>query len=664
MTSFISPAQALPTAAQTEPSQAASNSCTEADVEALAQRWNEGYLPAGPALKACGDRALTALEATMTDTTIETIRRGISARLIGQIGSPKALEILLTTLQTDTVAIVGLQAVNASASGAQSRTDFLQTALTSEIATTRIGAAYALAKINSPKPDNAASNDTRAATHNSAVATLAQVINDDTAPRTNRELAARFMNSLGTADSINQLIKSVEQNNSVALASLSSIKATPAAIAQLTQALSHHDQTVRISAAYALAFMGDNAETAIPELAISLARKMWDPAEEDFRAMVIYALGEINPLHPQALGALGSVTARGLFGYESGEFEPSLQVRAVATEALNKIDRQANVRSLLALLATEEAPIFSTAWGAEFVLTAPMDDALEATVFEYLSNASTPTDLRIGAAKFITVKHFDEDNFVPNNLAQLAALLVTIVEDDTADIRLRNQAAISLTETIFFIEGTADTIQPFIPRIAASLEQAEDPETIYNIANVLGAIYVKSAYPGPHYTFYGSGAETFKTERVAAIESALIGIVSGSQFYQAQWKEAAYFPGPFEMEAFSNSASGLAFGLLKSANTQQSCAETLGFCPITDTLKAFITPMKAQNPDLLQLWIRSAQAPMGTPDMTTADDTYTLDRDSAERFAASVAEETGGTQPAKPAICHLAIAPQLMPECR
>lgn len=684
VTSLISSAQALPTTASTlTESSSEPNGCTDANIEALSQRWNEGYLPAGPALKACGDRALPALAAAMTNTTAtttaETIRRGISARLVGQIGSPKALDILLTALQDDTVAIVGLQAIHRKASKAQSpaTTDFLQAALTSNTPTTRIGAAYALAKINTPENDDTGyetgHNETVTTAHNSAVSKLVQVMNDDTAPLTHRELSARFMGSLGTTEAVNQLMKGVEQNNPVALASLSNLKATPEAIAQISQTLSHDAQTVRIGAAYALAAMGSKAETAIPELATSLARKLFDPSEEDFRAMALYTLAEINSLHPDALGALGSVTAQHLFGYDTGRFEASLQVRAVATEALEKIDRQANVRSLLTHLTDENATLFATAWGAEFVLTAPMDDALEATVYEYLSEASTPTELRQGAAKLIQIKRFDEDNFVANNFAKIAALLVAIVEDDAADLKLRQQAAISLTESLFAIEGTARTMQPFIPQLAASFEQAEDPATLYEIANVLGAIYVKSAYPAnTANSFHSHGEDAFNTDRVAAIESALIGIVSRSTFYSRHWQQATASPspdetappGPYEMAAFRESAAGLSFGLLKSVNTQPGCTETQDFCPITDALTAFITPLKTLKPETFRIWMLYAQAPAGTPDMMTADNGYSLDRSSASRLAASIEDETGITQPTRPAICHLAIAPQMIPECR
>jgi len=89
--------------------------CSELEVETLIGRWRESYLPAGEALRSCGDSAVTPLAEVMADGTVEIRTRQLSARLIRQIGSEPAVKSLITALgnyQTQDIAWASLQTMH------------------------------------------------------------------------------------------------------------------------------------------------------------------------------------------------------------------------------------------------------------------------------------------------------------------------------------------------------------------------------------------------------------------------------------------------------------------------------------------------------------------------------------------------------------------------
>ncbi len=72
--------------------------CSEAEVETLITRWRESYLPAGAALKNCGESAVTALTAVINDSTVQMNTRQLTARLMSQIGSTSAVHSLFAAI--------------------------------------------------------------------------------------------------------------------------------------------------------------------------------------------------------------------------------------------------------------------------------------------------------------------------------------------------------------------------------------------------------------------------------------------------------------------------------------------------------------------------------------------------------------------------------------
>ena len=89
--------------------------CLEVKVEALIRQWREPYLPAGEALRSCGDFATESLAEVMADSSAEIRTRRLTARLIGQIGTEAAARRLLTALgdyQMQEIAWVGLRTMH------------------------------------------------------------------------------------------------------------------------------------------------------------------------------------------------------------------------------------------------------------------------------------------------------------------------------------------------------------------------------------------------------------------------------------------------------------------------------------------------------------------------------------------------------------------------
>jgi len=72
--------------------------CSKVEVEILVSRWRESYLPAGAALRNCGNLAVEPLAAVMADGTVGMRTRQLTARLIRQIGSEVAVQSLIAAL--------------------------------------------------------------------------------------------------------------------------------------------------------------------------------------------------------------------------------------------------------------------------------------------------------------------------------------------------------------------------------------------------------------------------------------------------------------------------------------------------------------------------------------------------------------------------------------
>lgn len=90
-------------------------SCSDPELEALTRQWRESYLPAGGAIRSCGDLAIEPLIDVMADSTVEIRTRRLTARLIRQIGSEAAVQSLITALgdyQTQELAWASLKTMH------------------------------------------------------------------------------------------------------------------------------------------------------------------------------------------------------------------------------------------------------------------------------------------------------------------------------------------------------------------------------------------------------------------------------------------------------------------------------------------------------------------------------------------------------------------------
>lgn len=84
----LSPSSAL---AQSPP-------CTEVEIQALVERWRRSHYPAGSDLRACGVLAVPALVAILQDSSLSVTLRGLTVRLLVQIGPDIAVIALLEEL--------------------------------------------------------------------------------------------------------------------------------------------------------------------------------------------------------------------------------------------------------------------------------------------------------------------------------------------------------------------------------------------------------------------------------------------------------------------------------------------------------------------------------------------------------------------------------------
>ncbi len=72
--------------------------CTEAEIQALVQRWRRSHYPAGSDLRACGVLAVPALVAILQDSSLSVTLQGLTVRLLVQIGPDIAVIALLEEL--------------------------------------------------------------------------------------------------------------------------------------------------------------------------------------------------------------------------------------------------------------------------------------------------------------------------------------------------------------------------------------------------------------------------------------------------------------------------------------------------------------------------------------------------------------------------------------
>lgn len=366
--------------------------CFERSIEQILSRWRQFYLPVASELRACGDLAVPGLVEAMADESLELRVRQFSARILAQIGSEEAVMALLDASHDDALQSSIYQAARSLHPNSPATSILLEALATSEpsVATT---AALGLAQIGSPE----------------AVGGLLEALRDEAT----REAA--FI-GLGEINSDSEI-----------------------AVEVLTAALEDESEVIQVGAAYGLAEIGPNAEVAIPKLADILRvseAEYSDPEKgSEARAMAAYALGKINPLHVEALKALGITTnlvRRAII--ETVEYypEPIEEVKEIAAEALNEID---NI-------------LFLLNWNNEnyewhmIALGHQSDSKLLEAFNEVFLERDIDSEIPLRIIKVIHIHYrgFMALNDQHNSLLYLSNLLLSIIEDKSINIETKRYA--------------------------------------------------------------------------------------------------------------------------------------------------------------------------------------------------------------------------------
>ncbi|HZG38300.1 MAG TPA: hypothetical protein VEZ50_06410, partial [Nodosilinea sp.] len=273
-----------------------SPACSETELERMLSQWRRLYLPVVSELRACGDSAVPGLVEAMADESLELRVRQFSARILAQTGSEEAVNALLNSSRDDALQSGVYQAVRSLNPDSPAVSILLEGLTTSEpsVATT---AAIGLAQIASPE----------------AVGGLLAALRNEAT----QEVAFLGLGEINPDSEI--------------------------AVEVLTAALESESEIVQVGAAHGLAEIGPNAEASISKLAELLRLSEWEYFHQgsDVRGMAAYALGQINPLHEQALKALGvTVSFYEPEVIETTRYypEPSEEVKEIAAEALDGID--------------------------------------------------------------------------------------------------------------------------------------------------------------------------------------------------------------------------------------------------------------------------------------------------------------------------------------
>nr|WP_278003636.1 HEAT repeat domain-containing protein [Nodosilinea sp. TSF1-S3] len=373
------------------------NQCSDAEVQYWVERWRRSHLPAAPQLRACASLAVPPLIDLLNDDNLSLTARGLTARLLAQIGSIEAVNALLAAAQNSD----------------------LQPSIQ-----------QAFRVLNSAKPE--------------AVPTLVEALYAE--PSTTATTAAIALGQLGSEPAILALLAALssESHQTAAFAGLGATNPNSrVALTTLVTALDSDSELVQVGAAYGLAAMGAGAEAAVPALVNRLEQgRPWEPAivihdlenpdgffleahpNSSARVMMVYALGEINPGNTRSLTALLQILL--IRNWERQELDEN--VKDAAIEALKKLTSE----DLPALLNTE---IFSYPEIVELI-DQIVDFDLDLELVNLLRNPNQSLEHRVVAVRVL-------GDYKPGSEAAFTALL-NLVQDSDAPLRLRWEAALAL----------------------------------------------------------------------------------------------------------------------------------------------------------------------------------------------------------------------------
>lgn len=345
------------------------NQCTDAEVEYWVERWRRSHLPAGARLRACTDLAVPGLANVLNDDSLSLTTRGLTARILAQIGSIEAVNALLAAAQNSDLQPSIQQAFRVLNPAEQEAVHTLIKALYAESSTTATTAAIALGQIGSEP----------------AILALLEALPSEA------HQAAAFT-GLGATN----------PNSRVALTIL-------------VTALDSESDLIQVGAAYGLAAMGARAESAIPALVNRLRQGRhqleqelrWGPdavidnnenpdtfsiqahQRSNARVMIVYALGEINLGNTRSLTALVDTLLISPWG--SQELDDN--VRDAAVEAFANLTPE----DLPALLNTR---VFNHPELVKLIEQI-VDFDFDLELVNLLADPSQPLELRVSTASAV-----------------------------------------------------------------------------------------------------------------------------------------------------------------------------------------------------------------------------------------------------------------------
>lgn len=472
----------------------------------------------------------------------------------------------------------------------------------------------------------------------SAVLPLVDVMHDETVRLSVRRWTARLLAQIGTETATQALLDASLEENELQAAvfqAFDAIRPGPAALAVLTDGLRSAEPAVRLAAIYGLAQLGPDAAPAIPDLVESLRLRV-DAADnlqgselEEERGMAAYALGEINPLDPGALQALGLTTSLRSPENVRGEVhlpENSKEVRVVASEALAKIE---NVTALL-----EQAQ--DSTW-AYIALFHQHPTTLLAAFRSFAADETIDQALQLDAIKLIPY-YFElrRPALEGEEISSLLDNLLNIVENKENAVRNRYYGIFS-TASVF--RATDNSLSSDTVRRLATI--ARDTEA--DAAVRRGAVY---AIWQAHQS--RSTAEE--------LETALVDIFKSSQTHRL-WHQA-YETDQAEQLLASQDIGLTAFEALLQISRWRDCLNSPQAAACTNKVSMsghFLTQLEISNSARFQELMQQTILP-DDPYMSTG-----VLQVRGRLLSASVERHQAYS---RPAVCRYGIFQRVVPRCR
>ncbi|MEO0375549.1 MAG: hypothetical protein AAF329_13170 [Cyanobacteria bacterium P01_A01_bin.17] len=555
--------------------------CTEVELEDLIARWRESNFPSGAALRSCGDLAVTGFIEVMTDETVELNIRQLSARMLAQIGSEDAVMALLDA--------AGDEALQRSIYRAFEVLD--RDAL-------------------------------------SVVPLLANALGSPELPKATA--AAKGLARIASEEAVNALIEALreETTQELAFVGLGEINAnSPVAVDVLVDALEDEAEIVRVAAAYGLAELGYGAEAAIPQLTEVLLIRvegseiLFGDYSEEVRGMAVYALGKINPLHPEALRAL-VITAKleRPDVIENIEYypEPDSDVRAIAAEAL------ADINDIDLLLVSDSI------WKV-VALSYQSDSELLPSVSRVLWAEDTRPEVRREIINYIGYRSLE-----------FSDLLMQVIEDPSEESSIRVSAIVALASLMQPGPEMIDrSIVERLVEVAVEEDNVEIGQTIVATIN-LPFIYGHDFAELPH------------------VEKALLEIAQRSHLYSLWDEDYEQIQDSLDWQ----SAGATAIGHLYVAHDylQSLCSQNSTDCTdYSDSPSGrFLNQLKQRNPLLFQALTENARLTVISGyDLLLVSDL--IDAIDAPALTTAVSDYQRNN---RPAICRYGLAQRVIPRCR